>query len=83
MDPLDAVLWPVTTTLVHTRGTKTEAVIHLLKNGRAALVLRFGGASDVTINCQMVSEIEDIHRQLGFALDHLEKEDADGPPLGG
>ena len=69
------VVWPITTTLVHTRGTKTEAVIHLLKNDRAALVLRFGGASDVTINCQMLSEIEDIHRQLGFALDSLSEEE--------
>jgi hypothetical protein len=67
--PLDTFLWPITNTLVHTRGVKTEVAIHDLDSDSAALVLRFGGSSDVTIHVQHMEEIIDIHRQLGFALD--------------
>lgn len=66
-------VWPITNTLVHTRGAKTEVVIHRLGGESAALILRFGGASDVTVHVQHLEEIDSIHRQLGFALDAIEK----------
>ena len=66
-------VWPIINALVHTRGTKTEVAVHGLGANSAALVLRFGGASDVTIHCATMEEINDIHRQLGFALDAIEK----------
>ena len=69
-DP-DEVIWPITNTMVHTRGTETEVDIHRLGAETAVLVLRFGGASDVTIHVEHMEEITDIHRQLGFALDAI------------
>ena len=69
-DP-DEVTWPITNTMVHTRGTRTEVEIHRLGAETAVLVLRFGGASDVTIHVLHMGEINDIHRQLGFALDAI------------
>lgn len=68
------VTWPIINNLIHTRGSKTEVAVHRLGSTTAALVLRFGGASDATIHVQHMEEIIDIHRQLGFALDALEKE---------
>ncbi len=62
------VIWPITNTLVHTRGTKTEVAIHRLSGECSVLVLRFGGASDVTIHCKSVDEIIDIEQQLYKAL---------------
>ena len=73
-DP-NEVVWPITNTMVHTRGSKTEVAIHRLGSESAALVLRFGGASDVTVHVHNIEEIKDIHRQLGFHIDALEKED--------
>jgi hypothetical protein len=69
------VIWPITNTLVHTRGSKTEVAAYRLGGEGAVLVLRFGGASDVSVHCHSTQEIIDIHRQLGFALDALEKEE--------
>ncbi|MCK5651759.1 MAG: hypothetical protein KAJ42_10295, partial [Gemmatimonadetes bacterium] len=69
------VIWPITNTLVHTRGAKTEVRAYRLGGESCVLVLRFGGASDVSIHTQHLEEIEGIHRQLGFALDALKKED--------
>lgn len=71
------VRWPITNTLTHTRGTKTEVAVYRLGGESAVLVLRFGGASDVSIHTQHMDEITDIHRQLGLALDALKKEDSD------
>lgn len=61
-------IWPITNVLVHTRGAKTEVGIHALGADAAVLVLRFGGASDVTIHCKSVDEIIDISKQLRNAL---------------
>lgn len=65
-------IWPITNTLVHTRGSKTEVAAYRLGGEAAVLVLRFGGASDVSIHVLHRDEIDSIHRQLGFALDALE-----------
>ena len=70
---MDDVVWPITNVLVHTRGAKAEVTIHRLGTRSAALILRFGGASDVTLHCATREEIIDIHRQLGFALDQPER----------
>ena len=72
----DAV-WPITNTLVHTRGGKTEVAVNRLPPGHAVLTMRFGGVMDVTIHTHSMEEIIDIHRQLGLALDALKKEDSD------
>jgi hypothetical protein len=72
-------IWPIANTLVHTRGTKTEVAVHALGGEAAALVLRFGGASDVTIHCKSVDEIIDIEQQLRKALAERRKSKGEAP----
>ncbi len=64
-------IWPITNTLVHTRGAETDVAVYRLGGKAAVLVLRFGGASDVSVHTLHLSEINRIHRQLGLALDAL------------
>lgn len=66
-DP-DAPIWPITNTMVHTRGSKTEVGVHRLGGESAALTLRFGDASDVTIHVQHMKEITAISAALSKAI---------------
>lgn len=69
------VTWPITNTLVHTKGVKTEVAIHRLGADSAALILRFGGASDVTIHVQHMEEIITIRDNLNAAIFSQAKRD--------
>ena len=69
------VIWPITNTLVHTRGSKTEVAIHRLGAESAALVFRFGGASDVTIHVHHMKEITAINAALSKAIKSLYRKD--------
>ncbi len=62
------VIWPITNTLVHTRGSKTEVSVYRLGGEAAVLVLRFGGASDVSVHCLHMSEIAAINAALSKAI---------------
>lgn len=65
------VIWPITNTMVHTRGAETEVAIHRLGADSAALVLRFGGASDVTVHVQHLDEITGINAAISKAIKAL------------
>lgn len=72
--------WPITNTMVHTRGLPTEVAVHRLGAKTAALVFRFGGASDVTIHVQDLGEITAMNAEIGRAIKalFLGEEETDG-----
>lgn len=66
LDP-DAVTWPITNTLVHTRGTTADVRVHDL-GGATAITIVFGGAADVTIHCRTLTEAVTLGDKLNTAL---------------
>ena len=61
-------IWPITNTLIHTRGSGTKVSVHELESGHAVITIVIGGASDLTIHTHSMEEIIDIQGQLNEAI---------------